>query len=146
MRIACALVHKQTHMGYNKTEQFIKDIYFTIKREVVRSVCKSCEACAITEPLKRIFPLINIKASSLRERSQIDFVNLINFHEKNEGYKHLINAIDIFSFFNMATKLKTKTGVELVSALKSIFQQYGYPKIIQHDNGKEFVNKEMFIF
>ncbi|KAF7685318.1 hypothetical protein CDIK_3934 [Cucumispora dikerogammari] len=62
MRIECALVHKQTHMGYNKTEQFINDNYFTIKREVVRSVCKSCEACAITEPLKKTLPLINIKA------------------------------------------------------------------------------------
>ncbi|KAF7687839.1 hypothetical protein CDIK_2964 [Cucumispora dikerogammari] len=96
IRIDYALVHKQTHMGYNKTEKFIKDNYFTIKREVVRFVCKSCEACAITEPLKRRFSLINIKASSPREKYQIGLVNIIDFHEKNERYKHLHNVVNVF--------------------------------------------------
>ena len=68
---------------------------------------------------------------------------MIEFKNENEGYQHILNIVDVYSSFTMAVKLKTKTAVEVIGNLKNVCMLYGFPKILQYDNGKEFVNSEM---
>ena len=87
--------------------------------------------------------MINIKAKVPRERYQIDLVNLMEFPQQNKSYKHLLNIVNVFSSFNMATLIKSKTGIEMAKTLQMVFQQFGFPKILQNDNGTKFVDAEI---
>lgn len=60
----------------------------------------------------------------------MDLVNLIDFSEQNRGYRHILNIIDVFSSFNMATAVKSKTAGEVIGALGGVCMQYGYTKIL----------------
>ncbi|KAF7700721.1 hypothetical protein CDIK_0840 [Cucumispora dikerogammari] len=72
------------HVRLNKIEALLKNKYYIIKRDVIRSVCAECIACQASESLKKNVPLINIKASAPRERYQVDLVNLIELSESDE--------------------------------------------------------------
>ena len=78
------------------------------------------------------------------DRIQID---LIEMHgpksplcvQANHNYHLVLSVIDCFSKYCWLVPLCSKTAVEVVKALCSIFIQFGCPNIIQSDNGKEFV-------
>ncbi|KAF7699656.1 hypothetical protein CDIK_1089 [Cucumispora dikerogammari] len=91
--------------------------------------------------------MININTTRLGERYQMDLINLTKHAEHNEGFKYIFNIIAVFSFFNMAVKVKNKTANEIITNLKNICYHYDFPFILQYDNGKEFVNakKEEFL-
>lgn len=73
---------------------------------------------------------------------QMDLVEMIPYVKFNKGYKYMLTVIDVFSKFAYALPLKTKTGLEITKALKSIIElnKNRYPKNIHTDQGKEFYN------
>ena len=67
---------------------------------------------------------------------------MIPYADINNGYKYIMNIIDVFSRYVWAIPLKTKTGNEVGNALKSIIEKHK-PRNIQTDLGKEFYNSHV---
>ena len=60
----------------------------------------------------------------------------------NRGYKYLLMVLDLFSKYGWIVPLKTKTGLEVSKAFKSIFKK-NKPKMLWVDKGKEHYNKNV---
>ena len=71
-----------------------------------------------------------------------DLVDMQAFSEFNNGVKYLLTVIDVFSCYGWMVPLKTKTGLEMASVLKKIFQ-YRKGSKLWVDRGREFYNKHV---
>ena len=58
------------------------------------------------------------------------------FSKDNDGVRYLLTVIDVFSKYGWMLPLKTKTGVEVASALKEIFKERK-PGLLWVDRGRE---------
>lgn len=82
----------------------------------------------------------NISAKLPRERYQIDWVDLSLWSKYNDDYAYILNIIDVYSLFCMSRPIKNKMAQNIKDTLASVFYTYGFPQILQSDNGCEFVN------
>lgn len=57
------------------------------------------------------------------------------------GYRYLLLMIDSFSKFLWGNSYKTKDSVNVSDFLIRTFLLVGFPQILQHDNGGEFVGE-----
>ena len=55
------------------------------------------------------------------------------------GFKYLLTAIDVYSRYVFVQLLKTKTGQEVFDKIRFMFQQSGFPKNLNVDEGSEFI-------
>jgi transposase InsO family protein len=58
----------------------------------------------------------------------------------HEGFNYVLILVDVATRFVILRSLQSKEAPEVYAALLGIFADFGFPKIIQSDNGKEFVN------
>ena len=87
-----------------------------------------------------------ILSKNVNEQWGIDCINMTSFANNNggvqNGYKFILTVVDYFSRFVWARKMKTQTAINVTNSLKSIVQETNtYPKMIQEDNGSEFMNE-----
>jgi hypothetical protein len=57
----------------------------------------------------------------------------------NQNYKYIMTMVDHFSCFGWAWGLKDKTAEGVKDRLMATFNLFGRPKLLQSDNGKEFI-------
>jgi hypothetical protein len=136
-------IHEKGHFGRDRMFSYISEKYYGITKLDIEDFCKSCLSCKMHEPLKRTDPLKPIETEFVRQRYQVDLVDLSKFADMNDGYNYLMNAIDCFSKYGFSIPLKTKTASEVVTNLEQIFREYGAPLMLHTDNGKEFSNHLM---
>jgi hypothetical protein len=65
---------------------------------------------------------------------QIDIADFTMSGAVNDGYRYLFVAVDIFTKFSWAVKIKDKQPAESVRAMKEILKVIGVPEVIYHDN------------
>ena len=70
---------------------------------------------------------------------QIDLLDMRSV--EHNGFKWIFHAKDHFSKYSWLYPLTSKEAVNVAEVLKSIFYQFGPPRILQSDNGREFVTK-----
>ncbi|CAF1544076.1 unnamed protein product [Rotaria sordida] len=70
---------------------------------------------------------------------QIDLIDMRTV--EHNGFKWIFHAKDHFSKYSWLYPLVTKEAINVAETLKSIFYQFGPPRILQSDNGREFVAK-----
>ena len=115
----------------------------TITHNIINRWLKSNNTYTLHKPLKRHFIRRKTIAPGLYHQMQIDLVDLVNLKKKNKNFRYLLTAIDIFSRKAFAIPLKTKSGPDVLLAMKTLFSKYPYVKYIQADQGKEFFNKHV---
>jgi len=71
---------------------------------------------------------------------QADLVDMSAYAKVNQGYRFILTVIDNFSKFAWARPLKTKNGVDVTKAMRSILEQGRQPRLLYVDQGKEFYN------
>lgn len=103
----------------------------------------NCASC----PVKTLRKMPSITTTQIvetapRKRYQMDYV-LLAEDLRQDGLKYLITIEDHFSKFLWATTSVSKEAKNVLLALKTFFALCGIPKIVQCDNGKEFVNTVM---
>ncbi|XP_044180984.1 uncharacterized protein LOC122962133 [Acropora millepora] len=61
-------------------------------------------------------------------------------HTKYKGktYKYVLSIIDVFSRYHWLVPLQTKKSSHLACELFRIYIEHGAPRVIQHDQGREF--------
>jgi transposase InsO family protein len=66
---------------------------------------------------------------------------LKEFPRSVNNNKYLLVVVDVFTRFTLLRVLRNKTMHVVAKELFHVFTDFGFPKIMQSDNGTEFVNK-----
>ncbi len=106
----------------------------------VKELCKYCDKCQHTnnvlqKPRSKLHP---IPVSKVWDRVGIDLVGPLP--ETKCGNKYIVTLSDYFSKWPEAAPLKSKCAEGVADFLFDVFCRHGWPKIIQSDQGREFIN------
>ncbi|CAF1383338.1 unnamed protein product [Adineta ricciae] len=132
--------HKRVgHHGRDKTWSEIKSQYSWIPYDVVIMFIKLCDACSNRQIFTKFPASKPIVSIGYLTRVQI---HLIDMRCRPDGeYKWILHAKDHFSKFSRTYPLRTKEAEPVAEKLLEQFYSFGPPRILQSDNGKEFVAK-----
>lgn len=98
--------------------------------------CSPCLKFNITA--RGFHPLQSITAALPFDHLAIDLIGPMPPHPA--GLSYVLVIVDVCSRFVWLRALPDKTSHSIASTLFLIFSDFGFPKIIQSDNGTEFVN------
>jgi transposase InsO family protein len=126
---SAAMVNHIKLSGYN---------WPTLRKDALKLI-SSCPTCQRYNIAKRGFhPLKTITASLPFDHISIDLLGPLPTTQA--GYNYILVHIDVLTRFVILKPLMDKTSMTIARHLVSIWSQFGYPKIVQSDNGTEFVN------
>ena len=94
------------------------------------------------KPVRKTFKRNKIIVNGIDDQWEADLVDMREFKSKNSNYQYLLTVIDCFSKYAFVRPIKTKTGVNIVNALKPIFAERR-PLYLRTDRGTEFLNTEV---
>ena len=108
-------------------------------REEIAETLGSCDACLRYNILQQGFhPLGLVTALRPADHGAMDLMEL---PVADSGHKYVFVYMDIATRFAVLTALTNKEAATVAKAFYDVGTLLGFPKIIQSDNGKEFVNK-----
>ncbi|KAH6579289.1 hypothetical protein BASA61_010340 [Batrachochytrium salamandrivorans] len=108
-------------------------------RTDIESQLKSCPACRRWTITKVGYhPLTPITSEHPMDVIAMDTAK--SFPTSPRGNNVLLIAICVFTRFIFLRPLQDNSALAVSSALFSIFTNFGFPRVIQSDNGTEFVN------
>ena len=100
----------------------------------------SCDPCTRYTVTKSGFhPATSVTAHGPMDHLQIDCS--VHLPPDANGFTTLLVIIDVFTGFVFLRAIKTTSAECVAQALWELFCTFGLPKILQSDNGPEFVNK-----
>ena len=138
------------HLKVASTFNKISETYCNITENYVRHCLKLCYICILANDSKRTKhkgPGVSIKSKSFRERIQFDLIDYQNDPRKNHNgvvMRWLMVVKDHFTKFMWLRPLARKQGVLVAAELRLLFHEVGFPLIFHTDNGKEFINNEVY--
>ena len=132
--------HEVAHLGMKKMASDLKKKYYGIPNEMICNYVRACQSCAHFNSLKTIQPLYINDITSKYDRYMMDCVDLRRYSDQNDGLSWILNVIDTYTKYLWSFRLREKTAVAIKDSLVFIFNNFGVPKSIQSDNGKEFKN------
>ena len=96
-----------------------------------------CDSCQVRRVVPKILSAKPIVSLGLMTRMQIDLIDMrsVSFG----GFNFIMHAKDHFTKFSWLKALPSKEAKHVAEELRNIFFTFGPPKILQSDNGKEFV-------
>ena len=68
-------------------------------------------------------------------------VDLKSLPKSAKGHSYILVIVDVFTKFTFLRPLKSKAASVVAKELLILFSDVGYPRILQSDNGTEFVNQ-----
>jgi len=108
-------------------------------RDDITHELKSCDACIRFTVVKMGFdPPKAITANGPGDHIQIDLST--HLPPSPDGHQTLLVIIDVFTGFVILRSLKDHEAETVARKLWKVFCLMGFPKILQSDNGGEFVN------
>ncbi len=134
-------VHALGHIGFNAIFYKLHELGHTWTgiRNHIEDVLLTCRECQRFTVGKHGFhPLQPISASQPFDHIAIDLMTKLP--RSHDGYVNLLVVVDVFTRMVFLRPLKTKKAGEVAQQLWLLFTDFGVPRIMQSDNGKEFVN------
>lgn len=131
-------VNKTGHGGRVKMEAALRN-KLSIPRPAIEFFIQCCKSCNEKKHGKQKIVVRPIVSKDFNERGQVDLIDFQSLPDKQ--YKWIMNYQDHSTKFLFLRPMETKRAEEVASNLLSIFLLIGAPKILQSDNGREFVNK-----
>ena len=92
--------------------------------------------------MRRKFPTRKYKSGGINHLWQGDLMEMIPYANINDGYRYILNFIDIFSRYARCIPVKTKSGKDIAEVISKLFKKER-PYQLQTDLGKEFYNKNV---
>lgn len=128
---------KTGHGGNVKLRNALHDTYY-VPRPPIEIFLTVCETCNCKKPMNRKLVIKPIITADFNERVQI---YLVDFQSVPDGkFKWILNYQDYATKYVILKPLEIKRATEVANGLLSILLTFGAPKILQSDNGREFVN------
>ena len=96
------------------------------------------------KPVVRKMKRVKVLTKGLDDVWAADLVEMGTLSKDNDGYKYMLNVIDVFSRKAWAIPLKSKDGDSVLNAFKKIvMESKRKPNKLWTDQGKEFLNAKM---
>jgi hypothetical protein len=137
-----ARVHSAGHFGAEKMFKQIwnEGYYWPGLRKACGVAVEHCRGCLQYNIGKEGFlPLKSLRAQDPWDHIAVDCA--VNLPESRRGNRHILILVDVASRFVVTTPLKSMDMDQLAEKFYMIFCAFGPPKIMQSDNGTEFVNQ-----
>jgi hypothetical protein len=133
--------HSIGHFGVESMYRNIwdKGYWWPNIRKDLEYIVKSCSNCQRYD-IKRdgYHPSKSVIADNPWDHLQIDLIGPVP--TSKDGYSYILTIADVFTGYTVIRALKNK-GMEFVARkIWKVLCEYGLPKIMQSDNGTEFVN------
>ena len=125
------------HSGREKTWSEVQANYSWIRYDTISLFLKTCSQCSLGKLLKNRPCGKPIVSLGFLSRVQIDLIDMTS--RPDQDFKWILHMRDHFSKFSWAYPLKSKRALEVADKLVETFYLFGAPKILQSDNGKEFI-------
>lgn len=140
-RIIIQSYRKSKGIGARGLYQLVKRSYSGVSESMImRILSKLPDYQKKNAKFPNKAPLKHVCSSSVHDILQIDLVDMqreaIVF--KKEKCKYILSVMDIFSRFVWLRAIPSKSADIITHHLSLIFTEFGKPKIIQHDRGREF--------
>lgn len=138
------LIEREHAFGHFGREAIYKKLYnsgfwWPKMRDDIQSVIAECDKCARFTVVKRGFhPAAAITAEGPMCHLQLD--TSVHLPPTPDGFTVLLVIMCVFTGFVFLRALKSKDAEEIARVLWDVCSLFGLPKIIQSDNGSEFVN------
>jgi len=138
------LVEKEHAMGHFGIDAIYKSLYskhiwWPGMRNTIVSVVQDCHTCNVFTVGKTGYnPLGYIHASGPWEHVQVD--TSVHMPPSPDDHTTLLVIIDVFTGFAILRACKSSTAEEIAKEIWDVFCTFGFPKVLQSDNGHEFVN------
>ena len=136
--------HADGHFG---VEMMYKKLYklgfwwFNMRNDL-RKYVRSCMQCLRYDTtISGYHPMVSIEADKPWDHVEIDLIGPLP--ESRGNYLFIFTLVDVLTGYCIVRPLRSKTMEEIAAVFWSIISEYGAPKILQSDNGKEFVNELM---
>lgn len=125
--------------GVESIYQKLASQYIGITRKDVAEVLGKMELKQLKRPIlsREIKPILTEAPMEYWQMDLIDFSKL-EYDRFNNGFRYVLNVIDIFSEFLWSFPLKNKSAAVVAFTLQNLFLTEGHPKILGSDNGSEF--------
>ena len=108
-------------------------------RDDLRELVRSCLPCLRFDVKTAGYhPAHSVEAEGVWDHVEMDLIGPLPASQ--EGYTYIMTVVDVLSGYVVLEALKSKSMQDLARALWKIICQYGTMKILQSDNGSEFVN------
>ena len=129
---------KTGHIGQDGTFTNCNRMFDGITRKFVREYVRRCSLCQSKQPKRHKEPLQPLVSKNQWERVVMD---LVDFGEdrRSRGMRYMWHAQDHFSKYNFTAAIATKTAVEVGVWVEAMLRVTGPIKILQCDNGGEFM-------
>ena len=85
-------------------------------------------------------------ASDFLDKIQLDIADFTKNAEENESFRYALVAVDVFSRYAWAVKMKTKQPHDIITAFKEIVRVIGKPKTIFSDMEGVCYQLSLFVF
>ncbi|CAF1500165.1 unnamed protein product, partial [Rotaria sordida] len=132
-------------IGYrdiNSTMREIKKSMLVLQKTHIKLFISGCHECKIKQTKPKNSPKLVVQpviSNDFNEHGQVDLIDMQSCPDAT--FKVILNYQDHFTKFCILKAMKTKTAAEVAYHLLDIFTTFGAPRILQSDNGREFVAK-----
>ncbi|KAL2076889.1 hypothetical protein ACEWY4_027519 [Coilia grayii] len=136
--------HFAGHLGVNKTADRMLRYFFWpgVKRDIAKH-CKTCHVCQVVGKPNQIIPPAPLQpvpvSSEPFEHVILDCVGPLP--RTKSGNQYLLTIMCSLTRFPEAVPLKKITAPVIIKALLNFFSVFGLPKVVQTDQGTNFVSK-----
>jgi hypothetical protein len=135
------LAHSYGHFGAEGMLQFLKwkNIKFTSMKKKCVDFIKSCEKCQQFSKSKVKFdPISPNFAKTCFDHICLDLLGPLP--TTNQGNNYILVIVDVATRYCIIKQLQSKNSIVVANALIETLSIFGIPKIIQSDQGTEFLN------
>lgn len=115
----------------------VKRRFAKIPQQAISFFIKMCDSCQVRRSVPKISTAKPIVSLGFMTRMQVDLIDMRSV--SYEGFNYIMHAKDHFTKFSWLSVLTSKEAKNVAEQLRNIFFTFGPPRILQSDNGKEFV-------
>lgn len=127
--------------GARKLNIYLREQYLGVSRASVKDTLDRSRCYQLHKATFRNKPIPkSITVKAVQDRHQVDLVDMGKWRVKygQVTYRYILTVIDVFSRYVWLRPLKGKHSADIARHLEDIYNEHGPPKVIQHDQGKEF--------
>jgi hypothetical protein len=137
-----AEIHEKGHYGVEASFKKLWEmgIWWPSLRADLREAMAECDECLRFNAGKPGFLPLEVLNTVAQPWHHVAMDCVTGMPEAPDGETVLLVVVDVFTRFVFLRSLKTKAQDEVAKALWEICCTVGFPRLLQTDNGKEFLN------
>ena len=130
-------------IGYSDVKTIHRHFKGRLNKTQIKDFLSTKDAYTLTKRTRRAKYYNMTYCRGLRQNIQMDVFYMQEFHEQNDGCKHILLGVDVWSRYMWACPIKNTTGAEGLRGTQKILEQAGgFTTNLTLDKGSEFVSNK----